>query len=138
MQITITFDSWEELEAFRYSITEKPKNFHVGDTIEVATPEPTIPKDTVVVNIPNKDTVVVNAKDLAVTMNADTAEAIAAPTEPDYELLRLDVRKVLADLNKAQSGKPAQKLIKEMGFNGLSDVPGERLQELMDKAKEMM
>lgn len=123
MQITITFNSWEELEVFRY-----PKNFHVGDTFEVATPEPTIPKDTVVVN----------AKDLAVTMNADTAEAIAAPAEPDYELLRLDVRKVLADLNKAQSGKPAQKLIKEMGFNGLSDVPGERLQELMDKAKEMM
>ena len=128
MQITITFDSWEELEAFRYPITEKPKGFHVGDTIEVATPEPTIPKDTVIVN----------AKDLAVTMNADTAEAIAAPAEPDYELLRLDVRKVLADLNKAQSGKPAQKLIKEMGFNGLSDVPGERLQELMDKAKGMM
>ena len=130
MQITVTFDSWEELEAFRNPIIKK----HPDDTFVLEKGAgPAVPTS---ITMTAEETA--DPKDLAVTMNADTAEAIAAPAEPDYELLRLDVRKVLADLNKAQSGKPAQKLIKEMGFNGLSDVPGERLQELMDKAKEMM
>ena len=63
-----------------------------------------------------------------------TPEPTSAPTPepapepepaPDYELLRLDVRSTLAELNKTHAGKPAQKLITDMGYRGLSEVPGE-------------
>ena len=121
MKINIYFDSWEELEAFRApklvgKIEDGPAivgtKEQLPETIKVAVEE---------------------------VLNADTVEAIKEP-EPvvDYELLRLDVRSALAELNKTHAGKPAQKLIADMGFKGLSDVPGDRLQELMDRAKEAM
>lgn len=113
MKITIEFNSWEELEAFRTSKPEEP-------VVAIKEPE-TAPVEEI--------------------LNAETVEAIKEPEpipEPDYELLRVEVRSVLAELNKTHAGKPAQKLIADMGFKGLSDVPGDRLQELMDKAKEAM
>lgn len=56
----------------------------------------------------------------------------------DYDLLRLNVRQTLVELNKTIEGKPAQTLIKQMGYKGLTDVPGERLQELLDSATAML
>lgn len=134
MKIVVTFESWEELESFR-----SPKEV-IYTSVDMPTP---IAAD---VLQPVKEAVD-NIKDsLTETLNADTTAAIApepkpepAPEpEPDYELLRVEVRSVLAELNKTHAGKPAQKLIADMGFKGLSDVPGDRLQELMDKAKEAL
>ena len=121
MKIVVTFDSLSEFfDSFRFPGT--------------------LPAEPVVKDIEKSKTV-------TEVLNADIAETIApfevkevktAPAEPDYELLRLDVRSTLAELNKTHAGKPAQKLIADMGYRGLSDVPGELLQELMDKAKEAM
>lgn len=119
MKIVITFDSWEELESFHKAEAPTPYFTPVE---------------------PITSPVTFSGRTLTDVMNADTVEAITVgtPVEPDYELLRLDVRKALADLNKAKDGKPAQQLIKNMGFDKLTNVPGERLQELLDKAKEAM
>ena len=132
MKIVVTFDSWEELESFRNPVKSVP----VGE-IEV----PVSPLLQPVV----KAAEAVKEK-LTETLNADTVAAVAPEPkpepkpepEPDYELLRVEVRSVLAELNKTHAGKPAQKLIADMGFKGLSDVPGDRLQELMDLAKEAL
>lgn len=131
MKINIVFDSWEELESFR-----SPKE--VIYTAPVDMPAP-IADD---VLRPVKEAVDNIKASLTETLNADTTAAIAPEPkpepEPDYELLRVEVRSVLAELNKTHAGKPAQKLIADMGFKGLSDVPGDRLQELMDRAKEAL
>lgn len=128
MKIVVTFDSWEELESFRNPVKSVP----VGE-IEV----PVSPLLQPVV----KAAEAVKEK-LTETLNADTVAAVASEPkpepEPDYELLRVEVRSVLAELNKTHAGKPAQKLIADMGFKGLSDVPGNRLQDLMDRAKEAL
>lgn len=128
MKIVVTFDSWEELESFRNPVKSVP----VGE-IEVPVSTLFQPVAKAVEDI---------KKNLTETLNADTTAAIApepAPEPaPDYELLRIEVRSTLAELNKTHSGKPAQKLIADMGFKGLSDVPGDRLQELMDRAKEAL
>lgn len=143
MKIVVTFDSWEELESFR-----SPKEVIYTPVVDMPTPIADVLRPVV------KATEDIKEK-LTETLNADTVAAVkprhitppVAPEpepvpepvpEPDYELLRLDVRSILAELNKTHPGKPAQKMIASMGFKGLSEVPGERLQELMDRAKEAM
>lgn len=54
------------------------------------------------------------------------------------ESYRLEVRRELAALNKLQTGNPAKKLIMEIGYKRLTDVPLDLLPELMQKAKEAM
>lgn len=133
MKIVVTFDSWEELESFR-----SPKEV-IYTNVDVPTPSADVLQ-------PVKEAVDNIKASLTETLNADITAAIAPEPkpepkpepEPDYELLRVEVRSVLAELNKTHAGKPAQKLIADMGFKGLSDVPGNRLQDLMDLAKEAL
>ena len=136
MKIVVTFESWEELESFR-----SPKEVIYTAPLDMPTPFADVVR-------PVKEAVDNIKASLTETLNADTTAAITPEPkpepkpepepEPDYELLRVEVRSVLAELNKTHAGKPAQKLIADMGFKGLSDVPGNRLQDLMDKAKEAL
>ena len=71
---------------------------------------------------------------------AQAPEASAPAVDESY---RLEVRKVLSKLNALarQAGsaeKPAQKIISAMGYERLTEVPLERLTELMNKAKEAL
>lgn len=52
------------------------------------------------------------------------------------EDFRVEVRKAMGDLNKKTGKNTAKKLIAEIGYTRLTDVPLEKLPELMDKVKE--
>ena len=71
---------------------------------------------------------------------ADTANTANTP-EVD-ESYRLEVRRALSKLNAIAKqnggGKPAQELVKKLGFDKLSDVTLEKLPELMKMAKEVL
>lgn len=54
------------------------------------------------------------------------------PTEED----RVSVRKALAKLNKRTGKNVAREILEDMGYEKLTEVPLERLAELMEKAKE--
>ena len=65
-----------------------------------------------------------------------------APAPEVDEKYRLEVRRVLSKLNAIAKqnggGKPAQELVKKLGFDKLSDVTPEKLPELMQMAKEAL
>lgn len=69
-----------------------------------------------------------------------TEEPASAPEKPQKidESLRVEVRKMLATLNKMQTGNPAKQLIAATGYKRLTDVPLELLPELMEKTKEAL
>ena len=71
---------------------------------------------------------------------ADVANTANTP-EVD-ESYRLEVRRALSKLNAIAKqnggGKPAQELVKKLGFDKLSDVTLEKLPELMKMAKEAL
>ena len=69
-----------------------------------------------------------------------TEEPASAPEKPQKidESLRVEVRKMLATLNKMQTGNPAKQLIAATGYKRLTDVPLELLPDLKKKAEEAL
>ena len=72
-------------------------------------------------------------------------DVLAKDPEPVPEVdesYRLEVRRALSKLNAIAKqnggGKPAQELVKKLGFDKLSDVTLEKLPELMKMAKEAL
>lgn len=51
---------------------------------------------------------------------------------------KVEMRKLLSVLNKSTGENTARKLINEMGFRALTDVPDDRLAELKAKAEEVI
>lgn len=56
----------------------------------------------------------------------------------DYDEIRVECRKVLADLNKATGTNTAPDLIKSHGAKKLSDVENMFLPALLEEAKEAL
>lgn len=117
MKITVTFDSLEEFQQ------------HFGTTCAPAEPVKVWEPDTA----PQKALIEETAA--LVTEAPDPVETPPAAVTEDF---RVEVRKVLAELNKKQAGNPAKKLIAETGYKRLTDVPLELLPGLMEKAKEAL
>lgn len=69
-----------------------------------------------------------------------TEEPASAPEKPQKidESLRVEVRKMLATLNKMQTGNPAKQLIAATGYTRLTDVPLELLPDLKKAAEEAL
>lgn len=69
-----------------------------------------------------------------------TEEPASAPEKPQKidESLRVEVRKMLATLNKMQTGNPAKQLIAATGYKRLTDVPLELLPDLKKAAEEAL
>lgn len=135
MKITIEFNSLEEFDLFRACAqmdAAEVKEVPVETVHQyVPTPEPEAPAP-----VEKEEPALIDEEP---TFIQDIPEDEPAPeAEVDYELLRLETRKVLAELNRTVSGKPAQNLIKSMGYKGLTEVPGKRLQELKVTAQKML
>lgn len=64
-------------------------------------------------------------------------EPASAPEKVD-ESVRVEVRKMLATLNKMQTGNPAKQLIEKTGYKRLTDVPLELLPDLKKAAEEAL
>lgn len=69
-----------------------------------------------------------------------TEEHASAPEKPQKidESVRVEVRKMLATLNKMQTGNPAKQLIAKTGYTRLTDVPLELLPDLKKQAEEAL
>lgn len=69
----------------------------------------------------------------------DTQEKEAAPEVSEVsEDMRVEVRKLLAQLNKKTGKNIARDLIKEFGVKQLTEVPLKDLPALLEKAKEAL
>lgn len=130
MRITVTFDSIEEL----FSTLNISKEEVLAGALHCDK------SSTNVVGAPAAEEKKATPKEEAPKDEAPEEKAEPAPEiNEDY---RIEVRKVLAKLNgKAKEnggGKPAQDLIKSMGFERLTDVSLDKLPELMTKAKQAL
>lgn len=128
MQITVTFDSLEEMQkavidmAGQFggkAIQQKPA--------EAKAPQKKTEKPSPAPEEPEED-----------PMAAPFDEKKPAPAAVD-ESYRVEVRKALAALNKKVPGNPARDLIqKHCGVDKLSDAPLDTLQGLMEAAMEAL
>lgn len=144
MKITVTFDCIEEL---LQTLNVKPDEvmaavMHCGKGKVDVIPEQPAPKA-----VPFKEAVdhaALNASAKKTTEIINKAEAKDAPAaEKVDESFRVKVRQALAELNAqarraGSDNKPAQDLIHGLGYDKLTDVPLDRLPELMGKAQEAL
>ena len=66
----------------------------------------------------------------------EAKEIPAKAEEPKVD--RVELRKILSVLNKTTGENTARKMINEMGFKALTNVPDDRLAELKAKAEEVI
>jgi hypothetical protein len=152
MKITVTFDSIQELLSVTNITPEEVMQavMHSGrGAVDVTTAPAATPKavpfeeavDHAALNASAmKTTEIINKAEAKEEAEEKKAAPAPAPEKVD-ESYRVQVRQVLAELNaqarRAGDGKkPAQEIIHGMGFDKLTDVPLDRLPELMAKAKE--
>ena len=143
MQITFTFDSLEEMQKAVSDMARQFNNPLAGGYFEVKFPKEEKPKKAekpaaapapVKADYPDPDP----AEPEADPAPAPAEEKKPSPAAVD-ESYRVEVRKVLAALNKKVPGNPATKLIqKHCGVDKLSDAPLDTLQGLMGAAMEAL
>lgn len=141
MKITVTFDGIKELLAtLRLSEADiMTAALNCTKDPEKKTPEP-VP---VVIKTAAPAPAPAPASEPEPVPDPEPTQAPEAPAPAVDESYRLEVRKVLSKLNALarQAGsaeKPAQKIISAMGYERLTEVPLDRLTELMGKAKEAL
>ena len=123
MKITVTFDSLDEFEAFKGTAVAAPQSAQKSvEEPEAPKAKKSAPKE----EMPWKEA----------PAEAETPKKAAAPAVT--EDFRVEVRKALAQLNKATGGNVAKELIKEFGCSKLTEVKLEDLPTLMEKAKEKL
>ena len=124
MKITATFDSLEEFQAF---ISRQPEAVPAVEAKPEPEPEKekAEPVEEVEAEKPKKE-----------------AKKEAKKEEPkaDYDALRVEVRKVLAELNKLTGKNTAAEIIKAHGATGgkLSQIEDLFLPALLEEAKEAL
>ena len=120
MKITVTFDSLDEFEAFKGTAAAAPQSVQKpAEEPEAPKAKKSVPKE----EMPWKEA----------STEAETPKKAAAPAVT--EDFRVEVRKALAQLNKATGGNVAKELIKEFGCSKLTEVKLEDLPALMEKVK---
>lgn len=118
--ITTTFTDFspEEIERIQKDLEKQTAAEEPTETNESAPERKPAKKDTPEAKAPEKAT--------------ESPTEGKTPTEED----RVSVRKALAKLNKLTGKNVAREILEDMGYDKLTEVPLERLAELMEKAKE--
>ena len=120
MKITVTFDSLDEFEAFKGTAVVAPQSAQKPvEEPETPKAKKSAPKE----EMPWKEA----------STEAEAPKKAAAPAVT--EDFRVEVRKALAQLNKATGGNVAKEIIKEFGCSKLTEVKLEDLPALMEKVK---
>lgn len=116
MQITLTFDSLEEFQKYT-------------QTAQAPAGQPEAPKP---VEKPKKA-----EKPAEKPQDEEPATAPEVPFEEDKPKMdMITARKILADLNKATGSNVARATLKKLGYASLKAVPEDKLQEVVDAARE--
>lgn len=152
MKMTLEFDSLEEfydqlakiVEGLgKHISTPAPKAVPFEEAVDHAALNASAKKTTEIINKAEEKT---EAEEIAEkVLPKEKREVLAkdpAPAPEVDEKYRLEVRRALSKLNAIAKqnggGKPAQELVKKLGFDKLSDVTLEKLPELMKMAKEAL
>lgn len=129
MKITVTFDALDEFNAFmgkQFSLAEPAPvpagNWYPGGS----------PKDERVPHVPDTLPLAEPAEEKAVPEKPAEPEK-PTPERPAEKVAdHVAARKAMAALNKAAGENIARKLVSAFGYNRLTDVPAEKLPELME------
>ena len=121
MKITATFDSLEEFQAFIGRGVKMTK----AETKKQAAPE-------VVGDTPEEMKAIEAEKP-----KKEEPKAKKEP-EPDFDAIRVECRKVLAELNQVTGKNTASEIIKTHGCKKLSEVEDMFLPALLEEAKEAL
>jgi len=136
--ITLTFNEINDMLAFCYRMTDAfPRKHPLEDAVE----ELGLNMDKLIAEtakLPEAQEEPKMAQEEAEEVK--TEEPASAPEKPQKidESLRVEVRKMLATLNKMQTGNPANQLIEKTGYKLLTDVPLELLPDLKKAAEEAL
>ena len=122
MTINLTFNDFGEMKA---AIVEMAKLITADKMAQEIVKEPVV-KPMEAKEIPAK----------AEEIPAKAEEIPAKAEEPKVD--RVELRKILSVLNKTTGENTARKLINEMGFKALNNVPDDGLAELKAKAEEVI
>lgn len=125
MKITATFDSLEEFQAFIGRGVKMTK-------VEASTPE-SAPEPQPKAEKPKKAKA--EAPKEEVPFDEDKKEE---PKAIDYDAIRVECRKVLAELNQVTGKNTASEIIKTHGCKKLSEVEDMFLPALLEEAKEAL
>lgn len=132
MQITVTFDSLEEFQA--HIINPGPSMDLLAaarETVANLKTEKPTPDIKEIVDGP------ADAPDLAPGFEP-VPEDEPTPFDTQPEVSLADVRKALARLNRKTGENLAKKLLKDFGYEKLTDAPAEQLPALYAKAQEAL
>lgn len=130
MRITVTFDALDEFNAFM------GKQFNLAEPAPAPVPGGNwypggSPKDERVPRVP--DTVQPPEPPAEPVKTAEEKAAPEKPAEPEKPAVdHVAARKAMAALNKAAGENIARKLVSAFGYSRLTDMPTEKLPELME------
>ena len=127
MKITVTFDALDEFNAFmgkQFNLAEPaPAPVPAGNWYQGGSPADDSVPDTVQPPEPPAEPV----------KPAEEKAAPENPEEPEKPAVdHVAARKAMAALNKAAGENIARKLVSAFGYNRLTDMPAEKLPELME------
>jgi hypothetical protein len=131
MTINFTFNDLDEMEAAILRMAENMKIFKTG------VPEPQEEPE----EVPAEKT---TEKAEKIPAKAETPAEPKKEEQPEHvkeeapKVDRVALRKILSVLNKTTGENTARKLINDMGFSALTNVPDDRLAELKAKAEEVI
>ena len=123
MKITATFDSLEEFQAFIGRGVKMTK----AETKKQAAPE--------VVGATPEEMKAIEAEEPEKPEEEPKAKK---EPEPDFDAIRVECRKVLAELNQVTGKNTASEIIKTHGCKKLSEVEDMFLPALLEEAKEAL
>ena len=127
MTINFTFNDLDEMEA---AILRMAENIEANKIFKAGVPE--APEKTE--KIPAKE----EKKPGSNVPEQPTVPPMPEPPKKEPKVDRVELRKILSVLNKTTGENTARKLINEMGFKVLTNVPDDRLAELKAKAEEVI
>lgn len=151
MKLTLEFNSLEEfydelakiVSGLHLNAESAPKAVPFEEAVDHAALNASAKKTTEIINKAEaKEEAEEIAEKVLPKEKRDVLAKDPAPAPEVDESYRLDVRRALSKLNAIAKqnggGKPAQELVKKLGFDKLSDVTLEKLPELMQMAKEAL
>ena len=151
MKLTLEFNSMEEfydelakiVSGLHLNAESAPKAVPFEQAVDHAALNASAKKTTEIINKAEaKEEAEEVAEKVLPKEKRDVLVKDPAPAPEVDESYRLEVRRALSKLNAIAKqnggGKPAQELVKKLGFDKLSDVTLEKLPELMQMAKEAL
>lgn len=126
MKITATFDSLEEFQAF------------IGRGVKMTKVETKKQAEPEVVGATPEEMKAIEAEEKAEEAEKPKKEKAKKEPEPDFDAIRVECRKVLAELNQVTGKNTASEIIKTHGCKKLSEVEDMFLPALLEEAKEAL